>query len=375
MVNKLFRIAQRAITFKQKTETWAECADRVGRRLRQRYLGRREIGREELKQLKDVIKSGRLFNGPKGEQFSREFARQYGVRHAIPCTSGTAAIHVALGMLNLNPRDEVITTPITDLGTVIPILYQNARPVFADIDAERWSLAEQSIEKAITPRTKAIIVVHLLGAPADMDGIREVAKRHNLVVIEDCAQAHMARYKGQLVGTLGDIGCFSFQQSKQMTTGEGGMTITNCDDYAARGRLFIDKGWDRAAPEGTYDYVQQGTNYRMSELQAAVGIAQLRKVVGIAQRRNRNGRLLAELLADVPGITTQRVDSDDTHTYWHFGFTVDRDAPFTAEALTRQLYTTGVPGLSPVTLPYGRRPVFLCCGPLMERHFTACYSS
>nr|MBC8228140.1 DegT/DnrJ/EryC1/StrS family aminotransferase [bacterium] len=356
---------KKLMAFKRTDESWIEFVSRARRTLHKRSLSKKEIGKEELKQLKSVIKSGNLFHGPKVEQFRNEFAKLYGVRHAITSTSGTAAIHVALAMINPDPGDEIITTPITDMGTIIPIIYQNAIPVFADIHPDTWTIDAKSLEKAITPKTKGIIVVHMFGGVCDMDAILDVAKRHNLPVIEDCAQAHLAEYKHRLVGTIGDIGCFSFQQSKQMITGDGGMTITNNSEYADIGKLFVDKGWNRSAPVGAREYTILGMNYRMTELQAAVGIAQLRKAKSITERRNRNGTLLTESLMKVDGITPQYVGEGNKHTYWFYGFTVEPDAPFTAEALMRRLSDRGVS----VSIHYIGKPIFLCSEPLMKKQF------
>src|SRR6185436_12782879 len=177
-------------------------------------------GWEELRLIREALLSQNLccIGGQMVTSLEREFASAYDAPYGVASTSGTAAIHVALGALDLNPGDEVITAPITDLGTIIPILSQNAIPVFADID-DTYNMDPADVERKITSRTRAIIVVHLFGNPCNMDAMVEIAKRHKIPLIEDCAQAHMAEYKGRYAGTLGDIGCFSFQQSKHMTTG------------------------------------------------------------------------------------------------------------------------------------------------------------
>jgi len=208
----------------------------------------------------------------------------------------------ALGMIDLDPGDEVITGPITDFGTIIPILYQNAIPVFADVDPDTFGMDPEDLERKITKKTKAVMPVHLFGNPCDKDPILEIARKHSLYVIEDCCQAYVTEYKGRWVGTLGDIGCFSLQQSKHMTCGDGGITITNNDDLAQRGRLFADKGWDRSM-WGARAYFFLGLNYRMTELQAAVALAQLKKVKTVVERRQKNAALLSNMLKDIDGIT------------------------------------------------------------------------
>ena len=364
MLETLKKNIYKVISYKKADESWIKFAGRLRRKLHSRSLAKKEIGREELKQLKSVIKSGNLFHGPKVEQFRNEFAKMYGVRYAITSTSGTAAIHVAVAMINPNPGDEIITTPITDMGTIVPIIYQNAIPIFADVNPKTWTIDADSIERAITPKTKGIIAVHIFGGVCDMDAILDVAQRHNIPVIEDCAQAHFAEYKHRLVGTIGGIGCFSLQQSKQIITGEGGMTITNNSEYGDRGILFVDKGWNRSVP-GARQYTMPGMNYRMTELQAAVGIAQLRKLKSITERRNRNGNLLTELLMKVYGITPQYVGESDKHTYLFCGFTVNPDAPFTADALARTLSDRGVSA----SAHYTGKPIYLCSEPLMKKQF------
>ncbi len=211
-----------------------------------KHGGRRLFDASELKLVREALLSQNLFSmdGYMVSGFEKEFAEAYGAAYAVASTSGTAAIHTALGALDLNAGDEVITAPITDLGTIIPILYQNCIPVFADIDAT-YQMDSADVEKKITSRTKAIIAVHLFGNTCDMDAMAAVAKRHGIPLIEDCSQTHMTEYKGKFVGTIGDIGCFSFQQSKHMTTGDGGMTITSNKKYFDRMKLFVDKGYAR----------------------------------------------------------------------------------------------------------------------------------
>lgn len=317
----------------------------------------KKVGKEELKELIDVIDSGNMFRwgGTKVKQFEEEFARLLGAQYAVASTSGTASIHVAVGMVNPNPGDEIITAPITDVGTVIPIIYQSAIPIFADVDPETGNMDPESIEANITDKTRAIIVVHLAGNPCDMDAIMSIARRHNLVVIEDCSQAHLSIYKGKYVGTIGDIGCFSLQQSKHITTGDGGITITDNEEYGIRGKLFADKGWHRAE-YGPRRYTLLGMNYRMTELQGAVACAQVRKLPEVIERRNRNGDMLSQLIADVPGVKPQKVLPDCRHTYWHYELLVQPDANFTADEFAQALKAEGIPA----SAHYIGKPIFLC---------------
>lgn len=322
------------------------------------FTGGNKVGAEELKELVDVIYSGnlnRFAGGVKVDQFEAEFAEIHGAKHAVASASGTSALHVAVGMINPAPGDEIITGPITDMGSIIPILYQGAIPVFAECAADTFNMDPADIEAKITDRTVAIMAIHLFGNPCDMDAIMDLAARHNLPVIEDCSQAHLSEYQGRLVGTIGDIGCFSLQQSKHITCGDGGITITNNDEYGIRGRLFMDKGWHRAQ-YGPREYEVFGPNYRMNELSGAVALAQTRKMKDIIARRRAAGDLLSELLADNPNVRPQRLLEGCKHTYWQYGMRVEEDAPFTADEFAAALRAEGVP----CGAHYIGRPIFLC---------------
>jgi perosamine synthetase len=278
--------------------------------------GRQPFDIEELRLLNQALISQNLFgiDGKMMNTFEKEFAMLYNIPYGVASTSGTAAIHTALGVLNLNPGDEVITAPITDLGTVIPILYQNAIPVFADID-HTYNMDPKDVEKKITPRTRAIVVVHLFGNPCNMDAMLAVARKHNIPLIEDCSQCHVTNYKGKYVGTIGDIGCFSFQQSKHMTTGDGGMTITANKAYYDHMKLFVDKGFARKG-WGSRAYAFHAPNYRMNELTAAVGRAQLNKVKGVVEKRRWMGNRMTELLKEISEIIPAPITEGAEHSYW-----------------------------------------------------------
>lgn len=314
----------------------------------------RDIGAEELQLLKEVIDSGTLnrVGGRMVEELEREFARFYGVKNAICSTSGTSAIHVALGALNPPIASEIITTPITDFGTVIPILFHNCIPIFADVDPLTFNITAQTIRERITDKTVGIIVVHLFGNPADMDPILQLAKEKNLFVIEDCAQAYLSEYRGKRVGTMGDISAFSLQQSKHITCGDGGITITDDDALARRARLFADKGWPRE--EGGRGHLFLAPNYRMTELQGAVGLAQLSKLEGIVQRRREMAKKLSRYLEEMEGIQPPYVQAGCEHSYWQYPVLLNEevfDPPRFAEALRAE----GIP----CGLGYIGRPIFM----------------
>ncbi|MEG0910515.1 MAG: DegT/DnrJ/EryC1/StrS family aminotransferase, partial [Ruthenibacterium sp.] len=242
----------------------------------------------------------------------------------VATSSGTAALHVALGTVGVSAGDEVIVTPITDMGSLIGILYQNAIPVFADLDPYSYNLDPRSVESKITSKTKAILVVHLTGGPADMDGIMDVAKRHNLRVIEDCAQSYLAEYKGRLCGTIGDIGCFSLNDFKQITAGDGGMLIMNDEELYERAARFADKNYQRLPSDHPVrDIPFIAPNYRMNELTGAVGLAQLDRLSKICARRTAVGDKLSAALTLLPGIYPPKVEKDSRSTYWFYMFRID----------------------------------------------------
>ncbi len=322
---------------------------------------RTPFGKEEVELVTQALRSQNLFGlgGAMGTEFERRFADLYGAKHAVACSSGTAAVHVAVGTVDPEPGDEIITAPITDAGSIVPILYQNAVPVFADID-DTYNMDPADVEARITPRTKALLVVHLFGNPCDMDRMTEIARRHDLALIEDCSQAHLTEYKGRMVGTLGDLACYSLQQSKHMTTGDGGVTLTNSDKYAHRMELFRDKGWSRKPGWGARTYEFLALNYRITELQAAVGLAQLGKVAEVVRTRHELGDLLTSLLADIPGIQPAPVTPGGKHTYWLYPL---RLLEGDAQEFARALSAEGVP----CSAGYIGLPIFMCMEALANK--------
>jgi perosamine synthetase len=292
--------------------------DGGARTVRRWFSARPQIGLPELRAVTQVLWSGQLSStdGKVVRNLESEVARSYGAPHAVASTSGTAAIHVAVAALGLNPCDEVITTPMSDMGSVIPILACNCVPIFADIDPVSGNLTAETIARRITARTKAILVVHLFGRSADMGSIMALAKQHGLAVIEDCSQAHFAECGGRKVGTWGDFGCFSFQQSKQITCGDGGLTLINRNEYADRAALFIDKGWDRKG--GTRSHLFLGMNYRMTELQGAVALAQFRRLPKLVEMRRSSADALATLCRTVPGLEVPVCPRESRPSWWMF---------------------------------------------------------
>jgi perosamine synthetase len=238
----------------------------------------------EKKYLLDTVESGWISSiGPYIEKFEQEFARYHGVKHAIATHNGTIALHLALVAAGIANNDEVIVPDFTFIATANSVRYCNARPILTDVDSDDWNISTEAIMANITEKTKAIIPVHLYGNPARMDEILDIARRNNLIIIEDCAEAIGAVYNGKKVGTMGDIGCFSFFGNKIITTGEGGMCITNNDALAERMRILRDHGMN-VNKKYWYDFL--GFNYRMTNMQAAIGLAQLEQLDDLLKIRN-----------------------------------------------------------------------------------------
>ena len=285
----------------------------------------RNFGAEELENLRRVIESGTL-NCTKGvwvKELESRFAKRHGIAYTRAVTSGTAAIHAAVAAIDPEPGDEIITTAITDMGAITPIIYQTAIPVFADVDPHTYNVTAGTIAPRITPRTRAMIVTHLFGNPCDMGPIFQLAVAKNIPVIEDAAQAYFAEYHGKLVGALGDIGCFSLQQGKHMTTGEGGLVVATNTKYTRRITLFVDKAWGYGDPKPDHYFL--APNYRMTELQGAVALAQLDKVEKVVEARVRSAAIMDGLLADVEGIETPVVTPNSKHVYWKYCLQIDPD--------------------------------------------------
>ncbi|HEX9959989.1 MAG TPA: DegT/DnrJ/EryC1/StrS family aminotransferase [Pyrinomonadaceae bacterium] len=283
----------------------------------------RTFGAEEIAALTEVLESGTLITtkGKFGKLLEQSFAMRLGVKYAYACNSGSAAVHTAIAAINPNPGDEIITTSITDMGALTPIIFQGAIPVFCDVDPKTLNVTAETIEKVLSDKTRAIIVTHLFGNPCEMKAIMELADSKNIPVIEDTAQSFLAEYDGKYVGTIGKIGAFSFQQGKHMTTGEGGIVVTNDDEIARRMYLFINKAWGYGDPNP--DHYFASLNYRMTELQAALAYEQLKKLDACVEQRQRMARLLDEKIAGIDGIESYKPEENSTMTYWKYCLRVD----------------------------------------------------
>ena len=274
-----------------------------------------DISEEEKKAVMKVMESQLLSSlaGNVVENFEKEFAEYIGVKHAIAVNSGTAALHISIASLDIGPGDEVIIPPYTFIATASSILHNNAIPIFADIDNQSYTLDPESVKKKISNKTRAIIPVHLAGITADMGPLLDIAKENNLHIIEDACQSHGAKYNGKKVGSIGDLGTFSFYPSKNMTTGEGGIVTTNSSKLARQCRLLRHHGepyW--------YAYNRLGWNYRMTEIQGALGRVQLKKLDEYIRIRNENAQYLTDAVIDISGIDPPYVPEycEPAYNYW-----------------------------------------------------------
>jgi dTDP-4-amino-4,6-dideoxygalactose transaminase len=318
----------------------------------------RTLGTQELAALREAIESGTLTStkGRFTKEFEGRFAQTLGVRSAYACSSGTAAIHTAIAAIDPEPGDEIITTAITDMGALTPILYQGAIPVFADVDPHSYNITAASITAKLSEKTRAIIVTHLFGHPCDMPAIRALAAERGLPIIEDCAQSFLGKSQGKLLGTCGSIGCFSLQQGKHITTGEGGVVATDDPHLARRVFLYINKAWGYGDP--TPDHYFLALNYRMSELQGAVALAQLEKLERVVQVRIELASRMDARLEGTPGIELPWHGREgDTHVFWKYCLGVDSQViPGGSPALGKYLRERGI-ACAP---RYIQKPAFQC---------------
>jgi dTDP-4-amino-4,6-dideoxygalactose transaminase len=310
--------------------------------MRDRFLpfARPSIGEEEIAELLDTLRSGWITTGPKVERFASEFADAVGGRFAVPVSSATAGLHVALLALGVGPGDEVITTPMTFVATLNVIVHCGARPVLADIDAATRNVRVEEIERRLSPRTKAILPVHFVGQPADLDPILELAHTSGIAVLEDAAHAVGAEYRGRRIGSFPTTSVFSFHPNKNMTTGEGGMVVTEDEDVFEKASLLKFHGmdreaWKRFAKAGSprYDVAVPGFKYNMMDIQAALGLHQLKRLEGFLAERARLAARYDEKLADLAGVIRPLAVPYPVRHAWHLyaplldtdRLTIDRD--------------------------------------------------
>lgn len=283
--------------------------------------GRQHIDSDDVEAVVGVLRSDWLTTGPKVGQFEEAFAEAAGTRYAVAISSGTAALHAAMYALGIGPGDEVIVPAITFAATANCVVFQRGRPVFADVEPDTLLIDIRSIEAVITPRTKAVVAVDYAGQPCDYDALRQITENHGLALIDDACHALGGSYKGRPVGSLADLSAFSFHAVKHITTGEGGMITTDDAEMASRMRRFrnhgIDTDFRERAARGSwfYEMVDLGYNYRLTDLQCALGLSQLKKLPSFVTRRQEIARQYDEAFADIPGVSPLKVKHEVSHAY------------------------------------------------------------
>lgn len=316
----------------------------------------------DIDEITDIVKSGRWGNPDCGEivaRFEKEFAEFCGSKYALACVNGSVALRIALIACGVKPGDEVIITPYTFIATASIVLEANCVPVFVDIDPDTYNIDPSEIEKAITPRTKAIIPVHFAGQACEMDRIMSIAESHGLKVIEDACHGHGAEYKGKKLGSIGDAGCFSFQSSKNLTSGEGGIVITNDE------RLFdmIDslRNVGRVKGGEWYEHHYLGCNYRITQLQASLLLSQLKRLREQTEKRHENGTYLNSLLEKIDGIEPLKRGKGETiHSYHIYIFKYDKSKfnNLPKVEFVKMLEAEGIPCFMGYPQPLYKQPLF-----------------
>jgi perosamine synthetase len=296
------------------------------------------IDEREVEAVRQVLLSGRLAQGPRVAELESAFAAYIGARHGIAVSSGTAALQIALAAHGVGPGDEVVVPALTFFSTVTAVLHQNAIPVFADIDPDSYCIDADDVERRITSRTRAVLVVHLYGNAADMDALCTLGRERGILIVEDAAQAHGATYRGAKVGSIGDTGCFSFYATKNMTTGEGGIVLTNEEEIADRCRMIRNHGM---SDRDTHSIL--GYNYRMSEIHAAIGIVQLERLEETNAARRRNSQRLLEEVGDIPWLKLPKIEPHVEHAYfWCPVEVIEEELGYPTAELVSKLRVMGV---------------------------------
>jgi len=311
------------------------------------------LGKEELAAVKEVFESGILVQGEKTRLFETEFAKYIGVKHAIAVSNGTTALDVSLKSLGISYGDKILTPAFSFVASSNCALYQGATPVFADIEPKTFNIDPLDVERKITSNTKAIVCAHLFGQPAAMDELVEAAEKRGIVLVEDAAQSHGAEYKGKKVGSIGKVGCFSFYATKNMTTGEGGMITTNDGELAEKIRLLINHGQTER-----YRHVSLGYNYRITEICAAIGRVQLRKLEGFNRKRRENAKVLTAGVRKIRGLTPPHVAKEVKHVFYQYAIRVENEFPLGRDRLAEHLRKAGVGAAVHYPTPIYKQPLY-----------------
>lgn len=315
-------------------------------------IARPMIDNAEIDAVSQVLISGNIAEGNKVAHFEKVFREYAGVNHAIAVNSGTSALHIALNAAGIGPGDEVITSSFSFIATANSIVYSGSRPIFADILHNTFTINPDDVLNKITPRTKAILPVHLYGHPAEMGALQDIAEDYNFVIIEDACQAHGAEYFGKKVGSFG-IGTFSFYPTKNMTTGEGGMITTNNSNYDTNARMLRSHG-----SRQRYYHETLGFNYRMSDIYAAIGIAQLEKLESFNQKRRENARYLSAGLRNLTGIEIPITSKGFTHVFHQYTIRVTDECTIDRNSLIEKLKERGIETGLYYPIPIHKQPFY-----------------
>ncbi|MHA1910759.1 MAG: DegT/DnrJ/EryC1/StrS family aminotransferase [Candidatus Kariarchaeaceae archaeon] len=292
-----------------------------------------EIDEKEINAIKEVMATKYLAEGNKIHDFEKAFAEFLGVKHAIACTNGTTALHLSLEGLNIQPGDEVITSPFTFVASSNSILFSGSVPIFSDIKEDTWNIDPEKVEELITPKTKAIMPIHIFGLASDIPALKDIAEDRDLFIIEDACQAHGAKINGKHVGTMGDVGAFSFYATKNLITGEGGMVVTDDDDLATRITSLKNHG---RPPEGGYHHNLIGYNYRATNLVGAIGEVQVSKLPSLLEKRSQNAGFIRKGCEDLASeIVFQKIPEGYTHGNYVMVFRIRRDDVTPAEVIEK----------------------------------------
>lgn len=313
------------------------------------------LGEKELEYVLDCVRSTWISSkGKYIEQFEEKFSRYCGAKYGVVTTSGTTALHLALVCLGIGKGDEVIIPTFTMIATANAVTYTGANFVLVDSENQTWNIDVNKISEKLTKKTKAILAVHTYGHPADMDPLLSLASDHGLFVIEDAAEAHGAEYKGRKVGSIGDIGCFSFYANKIITTGEGGMIVTNNEELAEKARMLKDQAFEK---DKRFWHRYIGFNYRLTNLQAAIGVAQMEKIDDFVNIRRRNACLYNSMLKNAEGVTLPPEAEWAKNVYWMYSILVENSFGVSRDKLMRYLEENGIE-TRPFFYPIHRQPVY-----------------
>lgn len=312
------------------------------------------IGKEELLNITDCVKSGWISSkGSYIKSFEEEFAKFCGVRYGISTTSGTTALHLALASLGIKKGDEVIMPTFTMIATAYAVLYMGAKPVFVDSEDRTWNMDVSRVEELINSKTRALLPVHIYGHPVDMDPIIKFAKKYGLYIIEDAAEAHGAEYKGRICGSMGDINCFSFYANKIITTGEGGMVVTDNKKLAENARLLKDLSH---SPKQRFLHTALAYNYRMTNMQAAIGLAQVEKAHRLIEMKRHIAGMYNDNLKDIEGLKLPMEEKWAKSVYWMYSVLIEEDFGMGRDKFKTELLKEGVETRS-FFIPMHRQPV------------------